>query len=528
MNRRAAFVRALLVSAAVAAAFALASCETDGSTAMTRAMKPLSPELVAALEQKHMPKESPILVRIFKEEAELEVWKQDDSGRYALLKTFPICRWSGDLGPKIREGDRQAPEGFYTITPGQMNPNSNYYLSFNLGFPNTYDKANDRTGAFLMVHGDCSSAGCYAMTDEQMGEIYALGREFFFGGQRAFQVQAYPFHMTPLNLAKHRNSPHMAFWRMIKEGNDHFEVTGQEPKVDVCEKRYIFDAAPPQGSATPLAFNPKGHCPVFEIPADVAAAVKEKRDNDEREFAALVSHGTATVASRANIDGGMNPVFAAKLKPEIFDADGHVHVFDAAPGTIPPTVNPPQAPEPEVAQHKLVSAPADAPTAAPKIFSGLFSTASTDFKPAPQPAVATDVKPANASSGTTSTVDQGGGDNPLNQMTSTVSKWVGLRGGDPPPPETPPAPATVAVAKPKPKPVQTAAARTAVTRPQSSPSQPRSTQPPAAPNPQQQIADVQPPAPPPPPAPPGGASMMTGAQPLVPASTFNSRWGATQ
>ena len=136
-----------------------------------------------------------------------------------------------------------------------MNPNSTYYLSFNLGFPNAYDRANDRTGAFLMVHGDCSSAGCYAMTDEQMGEIYALGREAFLGGQKAFQVQAYPFHMTAHNMARHRNNPNMPFWRMIKEGNDIFETTRQEPKVDVCEKRYVFNAE------TSGRFDPRGALP---------------------------------------------------------------------------------------------------------------------------------------------------------------------------------------------------------------------------------------------------------------------------
>ena len=128
--------------------------------------------------------QSPILVRLFKQEAELEVWKQDRSGRFALLKTYPICRWSGDLGPKVREGDRQAPEGFYSISPAQMNPQSAYYLSFNTGYPNAYDRALGRTGSQLMVHGDCSSRGCYAMTDEQIAEIYSLGRESFFGGQR--------------------------------------------------------------------------------------------------------------------------------------------------------------------------------------------------------------------------------------------------------------------------------------------------------------------------------------------------------
>jgi murein L,D-transpeptidase YafK len=192
-------------------------------------MQPLSERMLADIENRNMAKESPILVRIFKEESELEVWKEDKTGRFALLRTYPICRWSGELGPKIKQGDRQAPEGFYTITPGQMNPNSNYYLAINTGFPNAYDRANDRSGAFLMIHGDCSSAGCYAMTDEQIAEIYSLARESFFGGQKSFQISAFPFRMTPLNMAKHRNSPHMAFWRMIKQGYDHFEVMRLEP-----------------------------------------------------------------------------------------------------------------------------------------------------------------------------------------------------------------------------------------------------------------------------------------------------------
>ena len=151
-------------------------------------MEPLSREMTAELERKQMPTESPILIRIFKEEAELEVWKQDKTGRFALLTTFPICRWSGDLGPKIKEGDRQAPEGFYSITPGLMNPDSQFYLAFNMGYPNAFDRSLGRNGAHLMVHGDCSSRGCYAMTDEQIAEIYALARESFFGGQKALSL----------------------------------------------------------------------------------------------------------------------------------------------------------------------------------------------------------------------------------------------------------------------------------------------------------------------------------------------------
>ncbi len=243
----------------------------------TRAMKELSPEMLAQLEQKNMPKESPILVRIFKEESELEVWKQDSSGRYALLKVYPICRWSGDLGPKIREGDRQAPEGFYPITPSLLNPNSSYYLAINTGFPNAFDKANDRHGAFLMIHGDCSSRGCYAMTDEQIGEIYSLAREAFLGGQKSFQLQAYPFRMTPANMARHRNNPNMAFWKMIKEGNDHFEVSRVEPKVDVCGRRYVFDAQPPPNSSRPLTFRSTAPCPQFQIDPAIADAAASRR-----------------------------------------------------------------------------------------------------------------------------------------------------------------------------------------------------------------------------------------------------------
>ena len=357
------YVRVLTTSVALAAVVALAGCETDGLQ-YGKAMKSLSPEMVATLQQKNMPTESPILVRLFKEEAELEVWKQDAAGRYDLVKTYPICRWSGELGPKVREGDRQAPEGFYTITPAQMNPNSQFYLSFNMGFPNAYDKAWGRTGAHLMVHGDCSSRGCYAMTDDQIGEIYALARESFFGGQRAFQVQAYPFRMTPANFAKHRNNPNVPFWRMLKEGNDHFEITRQEPKVDVCEKRYVFNAEAPQMSTpadgiklgTPwggfqapqqqqasLKFNPTGKCPAYQVPDDVVAELKAKQRQDDQQIASLSGRVTAAPV-RTGRDGGMHPTFLAKLRPqEVRETDGTVRyvVDENAAKKLGSYVNPP-------------------------------------------------------------------------------------------------------------------------------------------------------------------------------------------
>ena len=266
----AAVLRALVLTTALAAALTPVTCLAETSTEKgtekkvpklpAKATKELPPELLSLLRQKKMPKTSPILVRIFKEEAELEVWKQDTTGRFQILKTYPICRWSGDLGPKLHEGDRQAPEGFYTVTPELMNPHSSFYLSINTGYPNSFDKANNRDGSLLMIHGDCWSSGCYAMTDEQISEIYSLARDSFLG-RSSFQVQAYPFRLTPANLARHRNSPNLAFWKMLKIGNDHFETTQLEPKVDVCDRRYVFDAQAPANSSKPLAFNPTDPVP---------------------------------------------------------------------------------------------------------------------------------------------------------------------------------------------------------------------------------------------------------------------------
>jgi murein L,D-transpeptidase YafK len=310
---RATLFRALVVSAAFISFLMPARClGEDGNRLPEKATKELSAELLSLLHQKHMPKYSPILVRIFKEEAELEVWKQDTTGRFRLLKIYPICRWSGDLGPKMHEGDRQTPEGFYTITPKLMNPNSDFYLAINTGFPNTFDKANNRNGTFLMIHGDCSSSGCYAMTDEQIGEIYSLARDSLLGGP-SFQVQAYPFRMTPANLARHRTNPHMAFWKMLKIGNDYFEVMHLEPTVDVCDRRYVFNAQQPPNSPNPLVFDPQGQCPAFIVNPKIARAALAKRRADEREYAQLVKNNVPVSPIHSGLDGGMNEVFHAQF-----------------------------------------------------------------------------------------------------------------------------------------------------------------------------------------------------------------------
>lgn len=314
---RATLLRALVLMAAFAAALTPVACLGEDSIPLpAKATRELPPELLALLRQKKMPKNSPIVMRVFKEEAELEVWKQDTGGLFQLLKTYPVCRWSGDLGPKLHQGDRQTAEGFYTITPALMNPNSNYYLAINTGYPNSFDRANKRDGSLLMIHGDCSSSGCYAMTDEQISEIYALARDSL-SGRPSFQVQAYPFRLTPANLARHRTNPSLAFWKMLKIGNDHFETTHREPKVDVCDRRYVFDAQPPPNSRTPLVFNPTDKCPAFVVNPKIALAAQEKQRTDELEYARLLQDNVPAAPMYSGLDGGMNQAFLGRFPGRI-------------------------------------------------------------------------------------------------------------------------------------------------------------------------------------------------------------------
>jgi murein L,D-transpeptidase YafK len=311
-------VRALVVTAAFAVALTPVTCLGESSKRLPpKATKKLPPELLSLLAQKKMPVHSPILVRVFKEEAELEVWKQDTTGRFNILKTYPICRWSGDLGPKLWEGDGQTPEGFYRVTPELMNPHSSYYLAMNIGYPNSFDKANNRDGSLLMIHGDCWSSGCFAMTDEQISEIYSLARESFLGAQRSFQVQAYPFRLTPANLARHRNNPNLAFWKMLKIGNDHFEATHLEPKVDVCDRRYVFDAERPPKSSKPLAFKSTTKCPVFVVNPKIARQAHEKQRADEIEYAKLLGDNVPAAPIYSELDGGMNEVFLPRFPDRV-------------------------------------------------------------------------------------------------------------------------------------------------------------------------------------------------------------------
>lgn len=182
---------------------------------------------------------NPIFIRIFKESSELELWVRGDD-EYKLFKTYKICSFSGELGPKLKEGDLQSPEGFYYVSDSQLNPFSSFHLSFNLGYPNSYDRANGRTGSALMVHGSCVSVGCFAMTDPKVEEIYTLAEAALRNGQPFFRVHIFPFRMTASNMKKHKKSKWIKFWKNLKEGYDHFEESGLPPKTLVRNKKYIF------------------------------------------------------------------------------------------------------------------------------------------------------------------------------------------------------------------------------------------------------------------------------------------------
>ena len=305
LNGRAAMIAGFLVLAP-----ALAACTAEDAlrgVGDQRGEVSMSKKLQRTLKTKGMSRSAPIMVRIFKEEDKLEVWKQKPNGRYDMVADYEICKWSGKLGPKFKEGDRQAPEGFYSVAPHQMNPRSSYHLSFNMGFPNRFDASHGRTGTHLMIHGDCSSAGCYSMTDSQIEDIYALARDALRGGQERFQIQAFPFRMTPENMAKHADSEHFEFWQNIKIGYDHFELTKTPPDVTVCGRRYEFNKD--FGDASVRASE---DCPAqFEQNPNLLAAYGKLKAEENAVFEKL----TARYAARKGREEAAAERQVARLSP---------------------------------------------------------------------------------------------------------------------------------------------------------------------------------------------------------------------
>ena len=368
----------------IAAGLGLSACQDTTTLTSGRSLAPIPAQTVALMEQKGSTKNAPMLIRAYKKEAELEIWKMRADGTYAHLKTYPMCRWSGQLGPKKREGDRQVPEGFYSITPGQMNPNSQFYLAFNVGYPNALDKAQGYTGGAIMVHGACASAGCFSMTDEQIAEIYAIARESFGGGQRAIQMQTMPFRMNAENLAKHRLDPNIKFWREIKEGYDHFEVSKREPQVAFCGRRYVFNASAADGSRLDAA----AACPPLQEDSDLKNLVAQKRATDDAKVAELAASGVKPIKIQY-ADGGQHPSFTHVMmvsRPDALEKGPVEIALDDKGRPLPATAV--RVAAARAATPAPASAAAAASASATSISRAQQPTAATAYAPSAEPSVA--------------------------------------------------------------------------------------------------------------------------------------------
>lgn len=222
-------------------AVSLAACNTTTTLDPRKGLAPQPQTLVAQSERAGAKASSPVLIRIFKQSKELELWRKTNDGSYALVKTYEICAYSGELGPKIKQGDRQAPEGFYTVGASQLNYHSIRYLSLNTGYPNIYDRMHGYTGVALMIHGGCDSAGCFAIEDQPIQEVFTAVRDAIRAGQKSVQVHIYPFRMNALNMFFNRENKNIGFWQQLKVGYDKFDTTRKELSISVSNRKYIVN-----------------------------------------------------------------------------------------------------------------------------------------------------------------------------------------------------------------------------------------------------------------------------------------------
>jgi len=223
-------------------AFSVSSlaAEIPTSDRSIRAISNVENDLKSELESKGLDYGAPIFIRIFKDPGTLEVWVESKEKEFVHFKSYDICTFSGALGPKLKEGDNQSPEGFYFVNSKRLNPWSQFHLSFNLGYPNKYDRYHGRTGSALMVHGNCVSIGCYAMTDSYINEIYALASAALNANQDFFRVHVFPFKMETEILSRYKHSEWYSFWLNLKEGYEYFENHKTPPNVEVEFGKYVF------------------------------------------------------------------------------------------------------------------------------------------------------------------------------------------------------------------------------------------------------------------------------------------------
>lgn len=280
-------------------------------------------DLTERLAEKGLTEGSPILLRLFKAESELEIWMRKGS-TYVLTGTYPICHWTGTLGPKLREGDKQSPEGFYTVGRRQMRHLGRWRHAFNIGYPNLHDKRLDRTGSYILMHGGCSSTGCYAMTQPVQQVVYHLAAAALRARQENFQIHIFPFRMTDANMAAHAESPWMDFWRDLKVGYDAFEATRQPPRIGICGQRYVV------ASATPGA---RTDGPLTRIePGKPGAA---GFDTSRCSIPVMQPADPSTTASAPAADGSLTPS-EASFTPSSGRTVARIERREAAAPTSPP------------------------------------------------------------------------------------------------------------------------------------------------------------------------------------------------
>lgn len=283
------------------------------------------------LRQKGVSIKSPMLIRVFKAESELEVWK-DKQGEMVLFATYPICHWSGVLGPKLREGDKQAPEGFYTVTKRQLYHAGRWPRSLLLNFPNIFDQAEARTGSDILIHGGCTSVGCFAMTNPVSDEIHRLTVATIEAGQEHVPIHVFPFRMTKENLAAHPSPAWRQFWDNLKEGYDAFEQTKRSPRVSVCNSRYTFIEAPGAANTGPV-----------EACQTTIATIK-----DQKNWLDGVTPATPVVMPVRTAAADITPPM--QLGGSITDTDAQSSMDDGSDAAPETNSNPPSTPSVETSE----------------------------------------------------------------------------------------------------------------------------------------------------------------------------------
>ncbi|MGB0929791.1 MAG: L,D-transpeptidase family protein [Chitinophagales bacterium] len=189
-----------------------------------------------------------VYFRAFKKEGVLEIWVKGWDGRFKKFDDYTSCASSGDLGPKRRQGDEQVPEGFYHIS--RFNPQSNYYLSLGINYPNQADRINSthsRLGGSIYIHGSCKTIGCIPLTNEKIKEVYLLAVKAKNSGQGKIPIHIFPFKFNNFSYAQQEKSkrsynyPLLSFWENLKQGYDYFENNKVVPRVSVnSDGSYAF------------------------------------------------------------------------------------------------------------------------------------------------------------------------------------------------------------------------------------------------------------------------------------------------